>query len=109
VVVSFLGLNLGLKQAQWTSLIVFIVLLPITYYVLRYVKPIPAGESAATYGIAQKAAKEDTIATTPTVTMAVVTKDTIDTVTMEAVAKKEDLSVKAEEPHKASEEKKAVL
>jgi phosphatidylglycerol---prolipoprotein diacylglyceryl transferase len=42
-----------LKQAQWTSLIVFILLLPITYLVIRYSKPVPDGEVAATYGIAQ--------------------------------------------------------
>jgi phosphatidylglycerol:prolipoprotein diacylglycerol transferase len=58
VVVSFLGLNLGLKQAQWTSLIVFIALLPITYFVLRHTKPVPEGEVAATYGITQKKTKE---------------------------------------------------
>ncbi len=39
-VVSFLGLNWGLKQAQWTSLVVFIALLPITYWVLRNSQPI---------------------------------------------------------------------
>jgi phosphatidylglycerol---prolipoprotein diacylglyceryl transferase len=54
LVVSFLGLNWGLKQAQWTSLVVFIVLLPITYLVLKYSRPIPRGEVAATYGIAQR-------------------------------------------------------
>ncbi len=54
LIVSFLGLNWGLKQAQWTSLVLFIVLIPITYLVLRYSKPIPEGEVAATYGIAQK-------------------------------------------------------
>jgi phosphatidylglycerol:prolipoprotein diacylglycerol transferase len=54
-VVTFLGLDWGLKQAQWTSLVVFIVLLPITYFVLRYSKPVPPNEVAATYGIRQKA------------------------------------------------------
>ena len=54
VVVSFLGLNWGLKQAQWTSLVVFIVLLPITFLVFRFSKPIPKGAVAATYGIRQK-------------------------------------------------------
>jgi len=54
LVVSFLGLNWGLKQAQWTSLVLFLALLPITYLVLRYSKPIPEGEVAATYGIPQK-------------------------------------------------------
>lgn len=53
-VVSFLGLNWGLKQAQWTSLVVFIILLPVTYLVLRISKPIPPGAVAATYGIPQK-------------------------------------------------------
>ncbi len=45
-----------LKQAQWTSLVVFILLFPITYLVMRYSKPVPPGEVAATYGIAQKPA-----------------------------------------------------
>ena len=55
VIVTFLGLDWGLKQAQWTSLVLLVVLLPITYLVFRYSKPIPKGEVAATYGIAQKA------------------------------------------------------
>src|SRR5712692_9484289 len=54
LIVSFLGLNWGLKQAQWTSLVLLIVLLPITYLIFRYSKPIPPGEVAATYGIPQK-------------------------------------------------------
>ncbi len=54
LIVSFLGLNWGLKQAQWTSIVVLIVLLPITYLLLRYSKPVPDGEVAATYGIPQK-------------------------------------------------------
>jgi len=54
IVVSFLGLDWGLKQAQWTSLVMAIVLLPITYLVLRYSKPVPVGEVAATYGISQE-------------------------------------------------------
>lgn len=54
VVVSFLGLNWGLKQAQWTSMVVFIVLLPITFLVFRFSKPIPKGAVSATYGIRQK-------------------------------------------------------
>ncbi|GCE19231.1 prolipoprotein diacylglyceryl transferase [Dictyobacter kobayashii] len=53
-IVSFLGIDIGLKQAQWTSLIVFILLFPLTYWVLRYSRPIPDGEVAATYGIPQK-------------------------------------------------------
>ncbi len=57
VVVSFLGLNWGLKQAQWTSIILFILLIPISYIILRvlpYSKPVPQGETALTYGIPQK-------------------------------------------------------
>jgi phosphatidylglycerol:prolipoprotein diacylglycerol transferase len=59
LIVSFLGLNWGLKQAQWTSLVVLVILLPITFLVLRYSKPIPEGEVAATYGIPQKPTVED--------------------------------------------------
>src|SRR5712692_9319491 len=54
IIVTFLGLDWGLKQAQWTSLVLLIVLLPITYLISRYSKPIPEGEVAATYGIPQK-------------------------------------------------------
>ncbi|GCE11124.1 prolipoprotein diacylglyceryl transferase [Tengunoibacter tsumagoiensis] len=54
LIVDFLGLHWGLKQAQWTSLILFIVLLPVTYWVIRHSKPIPEGEVAATYGIPQQ-------------------------------------------------------
>src|ERR1700730_5828212 len=43
LVVSFLGLNWGLKQAQWTALVVFILLIPLTFLVLRFSKPVPAG------------------------------------------------------------------
>lgn len=55
VPVSFLGIY-GLKQAQWTSIIVFILLIPLTFLVFRwrYSRPIPKGEDAATYGIPQK-------------------------------------------------------
>src|SRR6266699_1007 len=59
LIVSFLGLNWGLKQAQWTSLVVLVILLPVTYLVLRYSKPIPAGEVAATYGIPQRKKEEE--------------------------------------------------
>ncbi|TMC17005.1 MAG: prolipoprotein diacylglyceryl transferase [Chloroflexi bacterium] len=52
-IMPFLGLQL--KQAQWTSLLVFLVVIPLTYWVLRNSKPVPAGEVAATYGIPQKA------------------------------------------------------
>ena len=48
------GLDWGLKQAQWTSLIVFIVLLPITYWIFRTSKPVPAEELAASYDIPLK-------------------------------------------------------
>src|SRR5947209_15557703 len=44
VIVSFLGLNWGLKQAQWTSLVVLIILLPVTYLISRRSKPVPEGE-----------------------------------------------------------------
>jgi phosphatidylglycerol:prolipoprotein diacylglycerol transferase len=54
VIVTSLGLDWGLKQAQWTSLVLLLVLLPITYLVSRYSKPIPEDEVAATYGIPQK-------------------------------------------------------
>jgi phosphatidylglycerol:prolipoprotein diacylglycerol transferase len=61
VVVSFLGLNWGLKQAQWTSLVVFILLLPLTFLIFRFSKPVPEGEVAATYGIPQKPGPETKI------------------------------------------------
>jgi len=54
LVVTFLGLNWGLKQAQWTSLVLFVVLLPITYLVLKYSRPVPRDEVAATYGVPQR-------------------------------------------------------
>lgn len=59
VIVSFLGLNWGLKQAQWTSLVVFILLLLVTFLVFRFSKPVPEGEVAATYGIPQKPKAEE--------------------------------------------------
>lgn len=51
-------IDLGLKQAQWTSIFVFIALLPITYWVLHHSQPVPEGEPAATYGIPQESAKK---------------------------------------------------
>ena len=56
VVVPLFSLNWGLKQAQWTSLIVFLGLLPLTFLVLRsrYAAVVPDGEMPATYGILQK-------------------------------------------------------
>jgi phosphatidylglycerol---prolipoprotein diacylglyceryl transferase len=53
-IVSFLGLHWGLKQAQWTSIIVFIVLIPIAFWVFNHSKPVPEGEVPATYGIPQE-------------------------------------------------------
>jgi phosphatidylglycerol:prolipoprotein diacylglycerol transferase len=60
IIVPLFGLNWGLKQAQWTSLIVFIALIPLTFFLMRtrYAQPIPAGEVPATYGIPQKEAKQ---------------------------------------------------
>jgi phosphatidylglycerol:prolipoprotein diacylglycerol transferase len=54
IVVPFLGLDWGLKQAQWTSLIVFILLIPLTFLVFHFSRPVPEGEIPATYGIPQK-------------------------------------------------------
>jgi phosphatidylglycerol:prolipoprotein diacylglycerol transferase len=64
VIVSFLGLNWGLKQAQWTSIVVFIAMIPISYLVMRwhYSQPVPEGEVAATYGIPQKPEPEKPLA-----------------------------------------------
>jgi phosphatidylglycerol:prolipoprotein diacylglycerol transferase len=55
IYVNFLGIT-ALKQAQWTSIIMFIALIPLTYLVLKwhYSQPVPEGEPAATYGIEQK-------------------------------------------------------
>ena len=48
--------NWGLKQAQWTSLIVLLLLIPLTLWVRRwrFAQPMPEGEIPATYGIPQK-------------------------------------------------------
>jgi phosphatidylglycerol:prolipoprotein diacylglycerol transferase len=45
-----------LKQAQWTSLVVFLLLIPLTFFVLRlrFAHPVPANESALLYRIARK-------------------------------------------------------
>jgi phosphatidylglycerol:prolipoprotein diacylglycerol transferase len=53
LVVSLGPLAWGLKQAQWTSLIFFLVLIPLTLWVRRwrYAQPVPVGETAATYGM----------------------------------------------------------
>jgi phosphatidylglycerol:prolipoprotein diacylglycerol transferase len=55
IVVSLGPLDWGLKQAQWTSLIVFILLIPATIFFMRtrYARPVPEGEVPATYGIPQ--------------------------------------------------------
>ncbi|HTI13060.1 MAG TPA: prolipoprotein diacylglyceryl transferase [Dictyobacter sp.] len=57
-VVNFLGTHI-LKQAQWTSVVVFILLLPLTYVIMRISKPVPVGEVAITYGIPQLPKAED--------------------------------------------------
>jgi phosphatidylglycerol:prolipoprotein diacylglycerol transferase len=59
LVVSFLGLNWGLKQAQWTSIVVLLLLLPVTFFVMRRSRPVPQGEVAATYGIPQQPMAEE--------------------------------------------------
>jgi hypothetical protein len=48
--------NLGVEQAQWTSLIVFLVLVPLTFFVLRlrFAQPVPESERALTYGLSRK-------------------------------------------------------
>jgi phosphatidylglycerol:prolipoprotein diacylglycerol transferase len=53
IVVSLGPLDWGLKQAQWTALIVFILLFPITFLAMRgrFARPVPAGEVPATYGM----------------------------------------------------------
>jgi phosphatidylglycerol---prolipoprotein diacylglyceryl transferase len=55
IVVSLGPLDWGLKQAQWTSLIFFLVLIPLTFWVRRwrFARPVPERAIAATYGIAQ--------------------------------------------------------
>ncbi|MBO0794748.1 MAG: prolipoprotein diacylglyceryl transferase [Ktedonobacteraceae bacterium] len=52
-VVSLFTLDWGLKQAQWTSLIVLLLLIPLTLWVRRwrFAQPIPKGEIPATYGM----------------------------------------------------------
>lgn len=55
-ITSFFGLwqSLGLKQAQWTSLVVFLALIPTSIYILRRSQPVPDGQTALTYRIAQE-------------------------------------------------------
>lgn len=52
-VVPFFILDWGLKQAQWTSLLVLLLLIPLTLWVRRwrFAQPIPPGEIPATYGM----------------------------------------------------------
>ncbi len=59
-VVSLFSLDWGIKQAQWTSLIALLALLPLTFLVLRsrYARSVPTGEVPATYGIPQKHARQ---------------------------------------------------
>lgn len=68
IIVPLGPLDWGLKQAQWTSLIVLLVLIPLTYLVMRtrLATPVPSGEIAATYGIPQiKVHDEHTAQATP--------------------------------------------
>lgn len=55
-VVPLFTLDWGLKQAQWTSLIVLLLLIPLTLWVRhwRFAQPIPKGKIPATYGILSK-------------------------------------------------------
>ncbi|QBD76329.1 prolipoprotein diacylglyceryl transferase [Ktedonosporobacter rubrisoli] len=52
-VVPLFTLDWGLKQAQWTSLIVLLFLIPLTAWVWRwrFAQPVPQGEISATYGM----------------------------------------------------------
>jgi phosphatidylglycerol:prolipoprotein diacylglycerol transferase len=61
IVVPLGPLDWGLKQAQWTALIVFILLLPITLLAMRtrFAQPVPAGEVPATYGMLPKDSTPD--------------------------------------------------
>ncbi len=62
IVIPLFTLDWGLKQAQWTSLIVFLLLIPLTLWARcwRYAEVIPEGEIPATYGIPQKQVKQAT-------------------------------------------------
>ncbi len=52
-IVPLFTLDWGLKQAQWTSLIILLLLIPLTLWVRRWpwARPIPPGELPATYGV----------------------------------------------------------
>lgn len=63
-VVPLFTLDWGLKQAQWTSLVVLLLLIPLVPWVRRwrFAQPVPAGEIPAMYGISparSKPAPED--------------------------------------------------
>lgn len=59
VYVNFLGMTV-LKQAQWTSLIVFLFLIPCTFFIMRwrFAQPVSDGEVAITSGISSEAQHE---------------------------------------------------
>ena len=52
-IVPLFTLNWGLKQAQWTSLVVLLLLIPLTIWIRRwrFARPIPPGEIPATYNM----------------------------------------------------------
>ncbi|GHO97178.1 hypothetical protein KSF_072260 [Reticulibacter mediterranei] len=52
-VVPLFTLNWGFKQAQWTSLIVLLLVIPLTLWARRwhFAEVIPEGEIPATYGM----------------------------------------------------------
>lgn len=52
-IVPLFTLDWGLKQAQWTSLMVLLLLIPLTLWMKRwrFAQPIPEGELPATYGM----------------------------------------------------------
>src|SRR5260221_5703733 len=62
LVVSLGPLDLGLKKAQWTSLIVFLILIPLTLWVRRwrYTRLIPGPSVPVPAGIRQTSELEAT-------------------------------------------------
>jgi phosphatidylglycerol:prolipoprotein diacylglycerol transferase len=100
IIVSFLGLNWGLKQAQWTSIVVFILLIPISFLVLRsrYAQPVPEGEVAVTFGIPQEP-KPGGIASES----AVVEDNSTESVSAQATGPEEPNKPVTEEPARARE------
>lgn len=101
VVVPLGPLDWGLKQAQWTSLIVFIVLIPLTLFVMRtrFALPVPHDEIPATYGIPQRKKQDEEEPTTPPDNV----KLPDETVTDEPVTEYEDLSDASAEPEMQAE------